>query len=92
MTVRASLPPSGAVCACCCSTWHLVSDIEKLREALGVDKWMVFGGSWGSTLALTYAEEASRTTITFGRGLHIDTALVDASEGEGEGIDWPGPD
>lgn len=62
--MRASLPPSGAVCACCCSTWHLVSDIEKLREALGVDKWMVFGGSWGSTLALTYAEEASRITTT----------------------------
>lgn len=34
-----------------------MSDIEKLRTHLGVDKWMVFGGSWGSTLALTYAEE-----------------------------------
>lgn len=40
-----------------CRTWDLVSDIEKLRTHLGVDKWMVFGGSWGSTLALTYAEE-----------------------------------
>ncbi|MBX3191695.1 MAG: prolyl aminopeptidase [Labilithrix sp.] len=38
------------------TTWHLVSDIEALREHLGVDKWMVFGGSWGSTLALAYAE------------------------------------
>lgn len=38
------------------STWHLVSDIEKLREHFGVDQWLVFGGSWGSTLALTYAE------------------------------------
>ncbi|MCP1775026.1 proline iminopeptidase [Bradyrhizobium barranii subsp. barranii] len=38
------------------TTWHLVSDIERLRELAGVDKWLVFGGSWGSTLALTYAE------------------------------------
>jgi proline iminopeptidase len=38
------------------TTWHLVADIELLREMLGVEKWMVFGGSWGSTLALAYAE------------------------------------
>lgn len=38
------------------TTWHLVADIERLREMLGVGKWMVFGGSWGSTLALAYAE------------------------------------
>lgn len=38
------------------TTWDLVSDIEKLRKHLGVEKWMVFGGSWGSTLALAYAE------------------------------------
>lgn len=38
------------------TTWHLVADIEKLREHLGIDKWVVFGGSWGSTLALAYAE------------------------------------
>jgi proline iminopeptidase len=38
------------------TTWHLVSDIEKLREHLGIEKWVVFGGSWGSTLALSYAE------------------------------------
>lgn len=37
------------------TTWDLVSDIEALREHLGVDKWLVFGGSWGSTLALAYA-------------------------------------
>lgn len=36
-------------------TWSLVSDIEKVRNHLGIDKWLVFGGSWGSTLALTYA-------------------------------------
>jgi proline iminopeptidase len=38
------------------TTWDLVRDIEKIRELLGVDKWVVFGGSWGSTLALAYAQ------------------------------------
>ncbi|MFL6331895.1 MAG: prolyl aminopeptidase [Pyrinomonadaceae bacterium] len=38
------------------TTWELVGDIEKLREQLGVETWHVFGGSWGSTLALAYAE------------------------------------
>ena len=38
------------------TTWHLVADIERLREMAGFDKWLVFGGSWGSTLALAYAE------------------------------------
>ncbi|WOR15463.1 prolyl aminopeptidase [Hyphomonas sp. FCG-A18] len=36
-------------------TWALVDDIESLREHLGIDKWVVFGGSWGSTLSLAYA-------------------------------------
>src|SRR5579872_3533685 len=39
------------------TTWDLVADIEKLRLHLDVEKWLVFGGSWGSTLALTYAIE-----------------------------------
>ena len=38
------------------TTWHLVADIERLRVAAGVDKWLVFGGSWGSALALAYTE------------------------------------
>ena len=38
------------------TTWDLVADIEKVREMLGIDKWLVFGGSWGSTLALAYAQ------------------------------------
>eukprot|EP00850_Spirogloea_muscicola_P015904 SM000125S26109 [mRNA] locus=s125:310146:313405:- [translate_table: standard] len=38
------------------TTWHLVDDIEKLRVHLCIDRWQVFGGSWGSTLALTYCE------------------------------------
>ena len=37
------------------TTWDLVADIEKLREHLGIARWQVFGGSWGSTLALAYA-------------------------------------
>lgn len=37
------------------TTWHLVNDMEKLRTKLGIKKWQVFGGSWGSTLALAYA-------------------------------------
>ncbi|AZA14005.1 prolyl aminopeptidase [Corynebacterium choanae] len=39
------------------TTWHLVADLERLRTHLGIDEWLVFGGSWGSTLALTYAAE-----------------------------------
>jgi proline iminopeptidase len=38
------------------TTWHLVEDIERLRALSGHDRWMVFGGSWGSTLALAYAQ------------------------------------
>ncbi|MEG3350176.1 prolyl aminopeptidase [Novacetimonas hansenii] len=38
------------------TTWHLVGDIERLREMTGAPAWMVFGGSWGSTLALAYAQ------------------------------------
>ena len=38
------------------TTWHLVADIEALRQHLNIDRWLVFGGSWGSTLALAYAQ------------------------------------
>src|SRR4029079_14311557 len=38
------------------TTWDLVGDIEKLRERLRIERWQVFGGSWGSTLALAYSE------------------------------------
>ncbi|MEP6941027.1 MAG: alpha/beta fold hydrolase, partial [Rudaea sp.] len=38
------------------TTWHLVADIEALRKHLGIERWQVFGGSWGSTLALAYAQ------------------------------------
>lgn len=39
------------------TTWDLVTDIEKLRGHLGIEKWIVFGGSWGSTLALAYSQK-----------------------------------
>lgn len=39
------------------TTWHLIADLERLRCHLGIDNWVVFGGSWGSTLALIYAEQ-----------------------------------
>ncbi|MFP5374224.1 MAG: prolyl aminopeptidase [Gammaproteobacteria bacterium] len=39
------------------TTWHLVADIERLRERLDIERWQVFGGSWGSTLALAYAQK-----------------------------------
>jgi len=42
------------------TTWNLVADIEALREHLGIDRWVVFGGSWGSTLALAYAQTHPR--------------------------------
>jgi len=38
------------------TTWHLVSDMEAIRRDLGIEKWQVFGGSWGSTLGLSYAQ------------------------------------
>jgi proline iminopeptidase len=38
------------------TTAHLVADIERLREMAGIDKWLVFGGSWGSTLSIAYAQ------------------------------------
>jgi proline iminopeptidase len=54
------------------TTWDLVADIEKLREKLGIEKWQVFGGSWGSTLALAYAEtHPERVTELVLRGIFL---------------------
>jgi proline iminopeptidase len=56
------------------TTWHLVDDIEKLRKTVGADKWVVFGGSWGSTLALAYAEtHPERTKALIVRGIYTVT-------------------
>jgi proline iminopeptidase len=54
------------------TTWHLVSDIETLRQHLGIDRWLVFGGSWGSTLALAYAQtHPKRCTGLILRGIFM---------------------
>ena len=54
------------------TTWHLVGDIEKLRGALGIERWQVFGGSWGSTLALAYAQtHPQRVTELVLRGIFM---------------------
>ena len=56
------------------TTWHLVADIERLREMIGVEKWLVFGGSWGSTLALAYAQtHAQRVSELVVRGIYMLT-------------------
>ncbi|WP_017605749.1 prolyl aminopeptidase [Nocardiopsis alkaliphila] len=52
------------------TTWTLVEDIERLREMVGVDAWQVFGGSWGSCLALAYAQKhPERVTELILRGV-----------------------
>jgi proline iminopeptidase len=56
------------------TTWALVDDIERLRAHLGVEKWAVFGGSWGSTLALAYAiRHPQRVTALILRGIFLLT-------------------
>jgi proline iminopeptidase len=45
------------------TTWDLVADIEAIRQALGIERWLLFGGSWGSTLALAYAETHAERVI-----------------------------
>jgi proline iminopeptidase len=54
------------------STWDLVSDMEKLRAHLSIERWQVFGGSWGSTLALAYAQKhPERVTELVLRGIFL---------------------
>ena len=54
------------------TTWSLVADIERLRDMLEIERWMVFGGSWGSTLALAYAEaHPARVTELVLRGIFL---------------------
>jgi proline iminopeptidase len=61
------------------STWDLVEDIEKLRQHLDIRKWQVYGGSWGSTLALAYAQShPERTTELILRGIFLSrTSEID---------------
>lgn len=54
------------------TTWHLVADIERLRKHLSIERWQVFGGSWGSTLALAYAQtHPDRVTELVLRGIFM---------------------
>ncbi|WP_029060055.1 prolyl aminopeptidase [Stappia stellulata] len=54
------------------TTWDLVADIERLREHLGIERWQVFGGSWGSTLSLAYAQtHPERVTALVLRGIFL---------------------
>lgn len=54
------------------TTWRLVEDIETLRERLGIERWLVFGGSWGSTLAMAYAAtHPERVTAMILRGVFL---------------------
>lgn len=54
------------------TTWHLVEDMERLRHALGISRWQLFGGSWGSTLALAYAvTHPERVTALILRGIFL---------------------
>ena len=56
------------------TTWDLVNDIEGIREALEIDKWVVFGGSWGSTLSLAYAQtHPERALALVLRGVFLST-------------------
>ena len=74
------------------TTWHLVDDIERLRAMVGAERWLVLGGSWGSTLALAYAQtHPQRVSALIVRGIFT----VRASELHWyyqEGASWLFPD
>jgi proline iminopeptidase len=56
------------------TTWDLIADIERLRETLGIERWVVFGGSWGSTLSLAYAiTHPERVSALVLRGIFLLT-------------------
>ncbi|KAF0676355.1 prolyl aminopeptidase [Profundibacterium mesophilum] len=73
------------------TTWDLVADIERIREALGIKRWIVFGGSWGATLALVYGEtHPERSVHLVLRGVFLMTrAELDWFYGGGAGQFWP---
>jgi proline iminopeptidase len=74
------------------TTWDLVADMERIRELLGIERWMVFGGSWGSTLALAYAEtHPDRVTELVLRGIFLIRAREIAWFYQ-EGASWLFPD
>lgn len=73
------------------TTWHLVADIEAIRQQLGISNWGVFGGSWGATLSLIYAQtHPDRVNQLILRGVFLMTqAELDWFYGGGAGKFWP---
>ncbi len=73
------------------TTWDLVADIERIRKRLKIDKWVVFGGSWGATLSLLYGQaHPSRVRAMVLRGVFTLTkAELDWFYGGGAGAFWP---
>ena len=73
------------------TTWDLVADIERIRERLKIDKWVVFGGSWGATLSLLYSQaHPDRVRAMVLRGVFTLTrAELDWFYGGGAGAFWP---
>ncbi|MEM8762112.1 MAG: prolyl aminopeptidase [Pseudomonadota bacterium] len=73
------------------TTWDLVDDIEAVRDAIGVDRWQVFGGSWGSTLALLYAQKhPDKVSSLVLRGVFtLTSAELDWFYGGGAGRFFP---
>ena len=73
------------------TTWHLVADIERLRGMAGVERWLVFGGSWGSTLALAYAQaHPTRTSELVLRGIFtIRQSEIDWYYQQGASLIYP---
>jgi proline iminopeptidase len=74
------------------TTWHLVSDMERLRQTLEIERWQVFGGSWGSTLALAYAQaHPQRVSGLILRGIFL-VRRVELEWFYQQGCSWIYPD
>lgn len=73
------------------TTWDLVADMERIRETLGIGRWVVFGGSWGATLSLIYAQaHPDRVAYLALRGVFLMTRReLDWFYGGGAGMFWP---
>ena len=73
------------------TTWHLIHDIECIRAHVGVDQWIVFGGSWGATLALIYAQtHPEQVSALVLRGVFLGTEPeLEWFYGGGAGKFWP---
>ncbi|MBC6437542.1 MAG: prolyl aminopeptidase [Rhodobacteraceae bacterium] len=73
------------------TTWHLVGDIERIRNILGIDRWAVFGGSWGATLGLVYAQtHPDKVAYLALRGVFLATKReLNWFYGGGAGQFWP---